>query len=75
MKPTLILKSLADIPANALSLAASPPGRPVNVSTRIVGPAMRTTRREIRAARQSSAAFVRETYPRAHAPFQSITPW
>jgi hypothetical protein len=74
MKPKLILKSLADIPANALSLAASMPGRAVNVSKQVLGPTMRVTRRELRAARRDSAAFARDIYARASAPFQSITP-
>jgi len=75
MKPKLILKSLADIPANALSLAASMPGRAVNVSKQVLGPAVRVTRRELRAARRSSAQFAREFYARASVPFQPITPW
>ena len=75
MKPKLILKSLADIPANALSLAASMPGRAVNASKQILGPAARVTRREVHAARQQSAAFARDIYARTSAPFQSITPW
>lgn len=75
MKPKIILKSLADIPANAMSLAASMPGRAVNVSKQFFGPAMRATRREIRSARRDSAAFARDIYARASAPFQSITPW
>jgi hypothetical protein len=75
MKATVILKSLADIPANALTLAASMPGRAVNVSKQVLGPAMRVTRRELRAARRGSATFVRDIYDRASAPFQSVTPW
>ena len=75
MKPKLILKSLADIPANALSLAASMPGRAVNASRQKLGPAVRATRREIRAARKSSAAFAHAIYARAGTPFQSTTPW
>ena len=75
MKPKLILKSLADLPANALSLAASMPGRAANVSNQILGPAVRATRREVRAARRNSAAFARSLYASASAPFQSITPW
>ncbi len=71
----MILKSLADIPANALSLAASMPGRAVNASKQMLGPTVRATRREIRATRESSAAFARNIYARASAPFQSITPW
>ncbi|HMP81511.1 MAG TPA: hypothetical protein PKA41_02240 [Verrucomicrobiota bacterium] len=75
MKPKLILKSLADIPANTLSLAASMPGRTVNVSRQVLGPAVRATRREFQAARQTPAAYARDIYSRARGPFQSITPW
>lgn len=75
MKPKLILKSLADIPANALSLAASMPGRAVNASKQVLGPSVRVTRREIRDARKRSAEFARDISTRARAPFQSITPW
>ena len=72
MKPKFILKSLADLPANALSLAASMPGRAVYASKQVLGPAARVTRREIRAARRRSAEFVRGLYARANAPFQSL---
>jgi len=75
MKPKIILKSLADIPANALLLAASMPGRAVSVSKQVFGPAVHATRREMSAARADSAAFARDMYARASAPFQSITPW
>jgi hypothetical protein len=70
MKTILTLKSLADIPAHALSHAASIPGRAMGVSRQVLGPAVRVTRREIRAARRSSEAFARELYARAHAPFR-----
>lgn len=75
MKPKLILKSLADIPANAQSLATSMPGRAVIVSKQIFGPAVRVTRRELRAARRDSAAFARDIYARASAPFQFTAAW
>ena len=75
MKPKLILKSLADISANALSLAASMPGRAVSVSKQVLGPAVRVTRREIRDARKRSAAFACDIYTRASAPFRHVTPW
>lgn len=75
MKPKLILKSLADLPANAPSLAASMPGRALNASKQVLGPAVRVTPREIRDARKCSAEFARDIYSRASAPFQSITPW
>jgi hypothetical protein len=71
MKPKIILKSLADLPANTLSLAASVPGRALNASQQ----AVRATRREIREARRRSAEFARNSYARASAPFQTIQPW
>jgi hypothetical protein len=75
LKPKLILKSLTDIPANALSLAASMPGRAVDVSKHVIGPAVHVTRREIRDARKRSTEIARDIYTRASAPFPSITPW
>jgi len=65
MTPKLILKSLA----------ASMPGRAVNASKQVLGPAVRETRREFRAARRNSAAFARDIFARASARFQPITPW
>ena len=75
MKAKIILKSLADLPANALSFAASAPGRAMNASQQMLGATVRVTRREISAARRRSAEFARGFYARANAPFQSITPW
>ena len=75
MKPKLIVKSLADLPANTLSLAVSMPGRAINASKKVLGPAVRMTRREMRATRHRSVEFARDLYARASAPFQSITPW
>lgn len=75
MKPKLILKSLADIPANALSLAASAPGRAVTASKQVLGPAVRITRREMRAARRNSIEFARGLYARANEPFLAVAPW
>lgn len=74
MKPKLILKSLADIPADAVSLAASMPGRAMNVSKLMLGPAMRATRREISSARLNSAALARDIFSRVSAPFRN-TSW
>ena len=74
-KTKLILKSLADLPANALGFAASAPGRTLNASKEMFGAGVRATRREIRAARQHSAEIFRAIYRRANTPFQSITPW
>lgn len=75
MKQELILKSLADIPASALAVAASMPGRAVNASQQALGPALRATQREIRAARMNSEAFAGGVSARTSARFQSITPW
>ncbi len=74
MKAKIILKSLADLPANALGFAASAPGRAMNASKQMLGATARATRREIRAARRCSAEFARGFYARANAPF-AITPW
>ena len=71
MKPKLILKSLADLPASTLSLAADVPGRALNASQRTV----RATRRQVREAHRRSAAFARDIYARATAPFHSLAPW
>jgi hypothetical protein len=75
MKAKIILKSLADLPANTLVFAASAPGRAMNASKQMLGATVRATRREIHAARRRSAEFTRGFYGRASAPFQSITPW
>lgn len=75
MKPKLIIKSLADLPANVLALAASVPGRAVNATMQVLTPPVRATRREIRAARQRSAAFVRALMSKAHARLKDIQPW
>jgi hypothetical protein len=75
MKPKLILKSLADLPANALSFAAAAPARALNASKQMFGATVRATRRDIRAARRRSAEFARGFYVRAGAPFPSTPPW
>ncbi len=75
MKAKIILKSLADLPANALGYAASAPGRAITASQQMLGATVRATRREIRAARRRSAEFAHGIYTRANARFQSITPW
>ncbi len=74
-KASIILKSLADLPANAWSHAAAVPGRAMSLSKQILTPPARATRRELRAARRRSAEFVRDFYTRVNAPFQMATPW
>jgi hypothetical protein len=74
MKANIILKSLADLPANALGFAASAPGRAMNASKQILGAGVRATRREIRSARWRSTEFARGLYARANAPFY-VTSW
>jgi len=64
MKPKLILKSLADLPANTHGFASSVPGRAMNASKQMLGASARATRREIRAARRRSAELVRALYAR-----------
>jgi hypothetical protein len=75
MKPQFMLKSLADIPANTVSIAPSMPGRSMNVTKRVIGPAARITRGEMRAARQRSLQFTLDIQARANEPFVLVTPW
>lgn len=75
MKAKIILKSLADLPANALGFATFAPGRAMNASKQMLGATVRVTRREIRAARRRSAEFARGVYSRANVPLQNIQAW
>lgn len=75
MKAAISLKSLADLPANALSFAASAPGWAMNASKQMLGATARATRREIRAAGLRSGEFARNIFVRANVPFESIQPW
>jgi hypothetical protein len=74
-KTKLILRSLAELPASTLSLAASVPVRVLDASKQALLPAVRLTRREVRAARRKSAMFARELYERSRLPFSPGTPW
>lgn len=73
-KAKLILKSLADLPANTLELAASVPGRALATSRLVLAPPAAATRRQIRLARQRSQAFMANMLARANAPFHSLQP-
>jgi hypothetical protein len=75
VKTQITLKSLAELPANTFAFAASAPGRTMNASKQLLGPAAQATRRQIRSARRGAAAFARDLYARARAPFQGIQPW
>ncbi|HEX7654227.1 MAG TPA: hypothetical protein VF607_12025 [Verrucomicrobiae bacterium] len=75
MKAKLILKSLTDLPANTLALAAAMPGHAVGISKYVLGPAVKATRREVRAARRRSQELARHIHMRATTPFTSIAPW
>ena len=74
-KAKIILKSLADLPANAFTLAVSVPGRAIQFSKQVLTPPARATRRQIRAARRDSAESFRDIYARAHTPMRDIIPW
>lgn len=74
-KAKIILKSLADLPANTLILAASVPGRALQFSKQMLTPPARATRRQIRAARQHSAGIFQDIYARAHTPMRDVIPW
>ena len=74
-KAKLILKSLTYLPADALALAGSVPGRAIEMTRRVMAPPVRATRRQVRAAHQQSAKFIRELSERANAPLKMNTTW
>ena len=75
MKTKLILKSLADLPANTLSLAAAMPGHALEMARRVLAPPARATRRQMRAARQRSANFMNDLSARANTPLKMNNFW
>lgn len=75
MKTKRVFKSLAELPGQALSFAASVPERTVQNTQKVLAPPVRVTRREIRAARRRSLRFMREFYERASTPFRHVQPW
>ena len=74
-KTKIILKSLADLPANTLALAAWVPHRALAITKQVLTPSVRATRRQIRAARQRSASFIRDLAAQADAPLQTPNYW
>ena len=73
-KAKFILKSLADLPANILALAASVPMRANELTKRVLTPPVRATRRQVRAARQRSVKFIKDLSARANAPLKLTIP-
>ena len=73
-KTKFILKSLADLPANTLALAASVPMRAIEMTKRVLTPPVRATRRQVRAARQRSVKFIKDLSARAKAPLKLTIP-
>ena len=73
-KAKIILKSLADLPADALALAGSIPGRAIEMTRRVLTPPARATRRQVRAARQRSVKFIKDLSARANAPLKLTIP-
>ena len=74
-KTKFILKSLADLPANTLALAASVPMRAIEMTKRVLTPPVRATRRQVRAARQRSVKFIKDLSARANAPLKQTIPF
>jgi hypothetical protein len=74
-KTKVILKSLADLPASTLALAASVPHRAIQMTKRMMTPPMQATRRQVRAARQRSRQFITDLSDRAKAPLKQTIPW
>ena len=75
MKAKLILKSLADLPANTFNFAVAAPGRAAAMTRQVLAPPVRATRRQLRAARRQSVQLVDDFYARARAPMQLGPAW
>jgi hypothetical protein len=75
IKAKIVLKSLADLPANAFAHAVAVPGRTLQFSKNLLAPPVQATRRQLRAARRRSAEMMQDIYRRAHAPLHNIQPW
>ena len=75
MKAKLILKSLADLPANTFNFAVAAPGRAAAMTRQVLAPPVRATRRQLRAARRQSFQFMDEFSARARAPLQLVDVW
>ena len=73
-KTKFILKSLVDLPANTLALAASVPQRAIEMTKRVMTPPVRATRRQVRTARQRSMKFIKDLSARANAPLKQTIP-
>jgi len=73
-KTKIILKSMADLPANTLALAASVPPRAIEMTKQVLTPPVRATRRQVRAARQHSVKFIKDLTARANTPFKLTIP-
>ena len=73
-KAKLILKSLADLPANTLEVVGLVPMHASEMTKRILAPPVRATRRQIRAAHRRSAEFIKDLSMRANAQFTFALP-
>ena len=74
-KTKFILKSLADLPANTLALAASVPQRAMQMTKHLMTQPVQATRRKVRAARQRSGQFINDLSARANVPLKQRIPW
>ena len=74
-KAKIILRSLADLPADALAFAASVSERAFATTKQVLVPPVSLTRRQIRAARQRSSKFVSFRTARAMTPLPMTQPW
>lgn len=75
MKAKLILKSLADLPADTLALAASAPGRAAEATRQIFRALLHPPQNQIRDTFQTPVGVMRPAYLRAAAPATRHHPW
>lgn len=74
-KARIILKSLADLPADAFAFAASVPERAFTATKQVLAPPVHMTRRQIRVARRRSAELMSSITARTLTPLQLSQPW
>ena len=74
-KTKIMLKSLADLPADALAFVASVPERAFEATKQVLAPPVRLTRRQLRAARRRSAELMSSLTARSLTPLEFPRPW
>ena len=74
-KASIILKSFAELPSDAIHFVVRAPARAVSATRQVLAPPVRMTRRQIRAARKRSSEFMVAITARSVTSLHNIQPW